>query len=384
MMRRTQRDSLVRGPSEAYAMISFSLECCGGRFVLPRQARRMSMTALHRSGFFLSFFGLIVAMALAKPASGATVDDSAKAFADRIAEALPTGATISFAVRNVSSLAPAEQTRIEEMLKSELQQRGLHLDEASLTTIRVTLAENWKDLVWTAEIRSKDAVRTIVASATRNEGNRSAPNSMHVTVRGERFWEGPERVLDALEISSASGRSWLVLLADSNILIEDLQSGGRRSVDIAEADAANRRDPWGVLAPTPQSAEMWFQTPAQTCKLNLETSGPPECLSKERVPILEDLAPAGPLPRGIGTAMQIPPVCGSAAQFLATSARDYTQTDFLQVFQSEPAGPVAVSGELNLPGPIIALHGKPRARAVVKNLATGNYEAYRLAISCGE
>jgi hypothetical protein len=40
---------------------------------------------------------------------------------------------------------------------------------------------------------------------------------------------------------------------------------------------------------------------------------------------------------------------------------------------------------LDLPGPIVALHTAPDApRAIVRNLTTGNYEAYRLAISCGE
>ena len=78
-------------------------------------------------------------------------------------------------------------------------------------------------------------------------------------------------------------------------------------------------------------------------------------------------------------------VCGGASQFLATSARDYTQTDSLQVFQTESTGAVAVSTDLDFPGPITALHGVSETpRAVVRNLTTGNYEAYRLSFSCGQ
>ena len=70
-----------------------------------------------------------------------------------------------------------------------------------------------------------------------------------------------------------------------------------------------------------------------------------------------DIAPPGPPPPGKGTVIEMKPVCGGASQFLATGARDYTQTDSLQVFQTESSGAVAVSTELDFPGPITALHG---------------------------
>jgi hypothetical protein len=57
----------------------------------------------------------------------------------------------------------------------------------------------------------------------------------------------------------------------------------------------------------------------------------------------------------------------------------------VQVFQTESTGAIAVSAELDFPGPITALHAVSDApRAVVRNLATGNYEAYRLSFSCGQ
>jgi hypothetical protein len=98
-----------------------------------------------------------------------------------------------------------------------------------------------------------------------------------------------------------------------------------------------------------------------------------------------DLSPPGPSPPGKGTVIEMKSVCGGASQFMATGARDYTQTDSLQVFQTETSGAVAVSAELDFPGPITGLHAISDApRAVVRNLATGNYEAYRLSFSCGQ
>jgi hypothetical protein len=104
-----------------------------------------------------------------------------------------------------------------------------------------------------------------------------------------------------------------------------------------------------------------------------------------RIPVIFDIAPAGPPPPGKGTVVEMQPVCGGSNQFLATSARDYTQTDSLQVFQTQSSGAVAISSELDFPGPVTALHSvSATPRAVVRNLTTGNYEAYRLSFSCGQ
>jgi hypothetical protein len=98
-----------------------------------------------------------------------------------------------------------------------------------------------------------------------------------------------------------------------------------------------------------------------------------------------DIAPPGPPPPGKGTVIEMKSACSGANEFLATGARDYTHTDSLQVFQTESSGTVAISAELEFPGPITALHAvSDTPRAVVRNLKTGNYEAYRLSISCGQ
>jgi hypothetical protein len=104
-----------------------------------------------------------------------------------------------------------------------------------------------------------------------------------------------------------------------------------------------------------------------------------------RFPMMIDVAPAGPPPPGKGLELVIPPVCGGTTQFLASGDRDDTEPDSLQVFDTGPNGTLAVSAEQNFPGPIVALHtGLDAPRAIVRNLTTGNYEAYRLAISCGQ
>jgi hypothetical protein len=87
--------------------------------------------------------------------------------------------------------------------------------------------------------------------------------------------------------------------------------------------------------------------------------------------------------------------CGSSWQVLATRAGDWTEPDAIQAYEIHEHEVVAVSGPVNLPGPVMSLgpetpssFGEPKgprggAIAVVRNLKTGRYEAYQLSISCG-
>jgi hypothetical protein len=87
--------------------------------------------------------------------------------------------------------------------------------------------------------------------------------------------------------------------------------------------------------------------------------------------------------------------CGSAWQVLATSSGDWTKPDVIQAYEIRNLEAVPVGQPVSFPGPVTALGpaAVPRlggigklshdAVAVVRNLQTGNYEAYQLSITCG-
>jgi hypothetical protein len=379
---------------EGYAMIfsgaspcaEFLFVCCEGR-------RGMPMMGADRLSFSRRALLLLFLMRVPSAVWPASLEESAKEFARKIVAALPARENVSCEIRNISTLRPGEFVRVEQTIRTELQSQGVCVSTTggAAIDVTVTLSENWKEFVWTAEIRQGDASHSVVLGVSRGIETRGSTNAMHVTVRSEKFWEGPERILDAAAISSGSAKSWLVLLQPSTLTIEDLQTGSFGTVDVSSVQPLSR-DSRGQLGGQ-QGDAIWFSTALQMCSVNLDIRSLGECLPKDassgptpgRYPMLMDLTPASPPAPGKGIGLVISPVCGGTNQFLATSARDYTQTDSLQVFQAEPNGPVAMSAELGFPGPIVALHTAPDApRAVVRNLATGNYEAYRLAISCGE
>jgi hypothetical protein len=379
-------------------MISLSVSpCTNVFFVIFKGQCCESMMSADRST--LTRHVILFVFALIGPTSvshSATLDESAAEMARKIAAGLPDRQNVTCEIQNNSSLRPSEVTRIDQVLKAELRNQGVGLPGSSgaETNVKVTLSENWKEFIWTGEIRQGGTSRTVLLAVPRPGENQALSNAMHVTVRAEKFWEGPDRILDAAEVSGGNGKSWFVLLQPASLVIQDLQTGSIANIDLASTQSL-RRDLWGLLWSDQAGNAIWFAILPQMCKVDLETPSLTDCLpvpategpAQTRLKLLIDPGPTGPPSPGKAIELLIAPVCGGANQFLATTARDYTQTDSLQVFQTEPNGPVAMSGELDFPGPIVALHAAPAPdapRAIVRNLSTGYYEAYRLAISCGQ
>lgn len=79
--------------------------------------------------------------------------------------------------------------------------------------------------------------------------------------------------------------------------------------------------------------------------------------------------------------------CSNGWQILATSKRDHTESDSITVYEWTGTEFRALSDPLDISGTVMAMwsaeDGAP-ARAVVRNLKTGNYEAYLLKVGCSQ
>ena len=328
-------------------------------------------------------------------AASATLDDSAREFAQKIAAALSSKENVSYEIRNLSSLQPGEVAQIEQSFKTELKNRGISLvSSGGPISILVTLSENYKNFVWTGEIHQGDAPLVVLLEVRRASEARAMMASMPASIHSEKFWEGPERILDAGEISDGTGKSWLVLLLPGGLRILDRQTGATNAIEIISNQSASR-DPWGNLGFGKIGNGFGLFLSPHFCTMNPETRNLIGCSPADEsagnspgsnFPMMIDVAPPGPPAGGKGTEIVLgAPVCGGASQFLATGARDYTQADSLQLFELKSNGAIPVSAELNFAGPITALHAASEPpRAIVKNLSTGKYEAYRLSFSCAQ
>ncbi len=341
----------------------------------------------------------VLSLGLPNLAFGASPEESARALAAKIAAALPARENVSCEIRNVSSLSPDAVARIDQALETGLRDQGVRCAASGAeVTVVVTLSENLKNLVWTAEVHKGESSQVVLITVERASEDRAISTAMPVTIHSEKFWEGPEHILDAGEVSNGTGKSWLVLLFPDGVRIQDKQTGVAAATGIKSLQSANR-DPWGNLNVEPGGNSIGILLAPRMCTVDLEALDFSGCLSSEapssaplggRIPVIFDTAPPGPPPPGKGTMIEMQPACGGSNEFLATGGRDYTQTDSIQVFEEKSSGGAAsaaspVSAELDFPGPVMALHAvSPTPRAVVRNLTTGNYEAYRLSFTCGQ
>jgi hypothetical protein len=78
--------------------------------------------------------------------------------------------------------------------------------------------------------------------------------------------------------------------------------------------------------------------------------------------------------------------CRENSLILATGPRDRTFRDTLQGFQLDQKTVTPATTVIEFPGPVLSLRPEKRsaAIAIVFNLTTGNYEAYRVTMECGD
>jgi len=80
------------------------------------------------------------------------------------------------------------------------------------------------------------------------------------------------------------------------------------------------------------------------------------------------------------------PSCAEGLLVLATGPHDFTHRDTLQGFAVHPRAVTAQTSAAEFPGPILGVRpeGDSAVIAIVFNLTTGNYEAYRVTTECGD
>ena len=323
---------------------------------------------------------LLVLLGTPLAARSGTLEGSAKELARKIVASLPAQDGVSLELRNTSTVTPQEFASLEQTLREELEGLKIHVVAAvpAAVNLRIVLSENRKGLLLSAEIIQAGASQVILMAASRTPQFRIASYWMPIVLQSKIIWEGPEQILDAAIASGPGGVPRLVLLLPDGLKIQDSPWGTMSTEKFPSSESATR-DPRGKLEITGNVASAVL--PPRICTMNLDTFELLECHTAAgadgslMVEVPHDFPAAEK-----GTEILMPQNgCGAA---LATGPGDFTQPDSVQAFSMKPAG-LAISSKVDFPGPVLALRGgSGSSRAIVRNLKTGNYEAYSL--SCGK
>ncbi len=320
--------------------------------------------------------------------------------------------------------------------------------EQAAATVEVSLSENLQSYVWLAEIHQGAGEFSVVMISTpRPAAPAFVREPLPQTIRKIPLWAQEERILDVAVLEESSAPTHIAVLDPEKVAIYSLNGGhwqqeqalsiphgrpwprdmrGRlmvrqdhlfdvylpgvfcQSSGSAPLSLVCREsdDPWplsslfslgGFFAPTrnfftgvlspglgKQTATAKFYSAAPLQRANYilwifaGVDGQAHLLDGVSDQVLRlnwgsDLA-------GVKTS------CGSGWQVLATRAGD-DSGDSVRAYEFPDRDPVAVSEPLDFGGGITALWTEAKggtAIAVSRNAETGNYEAFRLAVACGQ
>lgn len=320
--------------------------------------------------------------------------------------------------------------------------------EQAAATVQVTLSENIQSYVWVAQIQQGTNQPVIeIVSLAKAEPTTPIHEPAVLLIRKIQLWSQDERILDVAVIDSspphiivlapqkitmyglqsgrwqqeqsfslAHTRPWPRDLRGRLVLRKDhlfdaylpgmfCSSTASSPVNLMCRDSD---DPW-PLAPDPHSLNAFF-SPTR----NFFTGAlAPGVGQGKTVPPFFTAAPVpkgkyvlwlfasvdGALREADGMSVQtlsrpgwgsdiaaVNTTCGSGVQILATGNSDGATPDSVQAFELPDRDPVAVSQPLEFDGPVTALWSEITGGSIVVTHShrTGRYEAFRLAITCGQ
>jgi len=230
----------------------------------------------------------------------------------------------------------------------------------------------------------------VLLAVPRLSEDRTVSSAMPVTLRSEKFWEGSQRILDAILAKAQNGDSLLILLTPDGLQIRTIGSDNVSNVPIP-FDPVVMRDPAGRLEQTDNG--ITFKSVARVCRVDTDARALIECHRTDGPPpgrVFEKIELALPGPTHVERGSQIAAVqssCRAGEMYLAAGTRDYTESDAIELFESIVVNGIIaekrLSDFLRFPGPVIALQfAGATPRAIVRNLQTGNYEAYSISVTC--
>ena len=392
-------------------------------------------------GSHLRFPLLTILFLTGAAAPGQRFDGLVQGLAQKIASALKPHAPVTVSFRNVSSMSAADAAATQVAMERELRSLGVTLGERGQdgSDVHVTLSENPRGFVWVAEIRSGDARAIAMEEASKPP---PAGGTTSMAIEKKLVLEQDRQILDL----AAMGRGLLLLDSEAVSLYESAGGEWQRKLSmripvarpwprdlrgrlLSQGDAYQAYLPGltcngnagGGMSITCRDASLW-PIGAGPRMLGLAQFTPARNYFDGRV-IASNGSPvsvpaffsAAGFQVGGASAWALAGVDGQThlyntpsknsnawaamgsgmvglesdrggrSQVLASAAGDGTATDSVSAYDVIDGAPRPTGDAVAFPGPVTALWPAAErgvAFAVSRDLKSGRYAAFRLAITC--
>jgi hypothetical protein len=355
---------------------------------------------------------------------------------------------VALSLTNLSSLSAKEMQDVDRDLRLQLASSGVHTvsAEQAATTLDVTLSENTKGYLWVAVLHRRQTEPAVVmVPVARPDTSVPVQDLPPMSLRKTLLWTQEQPMLDVLLMEQTNLVRMMVLDAENVAIYRATNGHWQKEQSLALAHSLpwprdlrgrlvlrtdhgidaylpgvicqisatfnsvvcrDSSDPWPLSS---QLALTGFFAPSRNFFTGVLTPG------IGRQTSISKFYSAASVPRQNSTLWVIATIdgtvhvldgtseqtasvhwgsdiasvsssCGSGWQILATQP-GAPPTDAVRAFEMPEPNPVPVSAGSDFAGPISALWTEANgasAVAVSKNAATGSYEAYRVAVACGQ
>lgn len=313
-------------------------------------------------------------------------------FATKVAALVPSHARIDMVVSNISSLAPDDASSIQTSLAPLLASRGLRLSgsEPAVASVQVTISQNADGFLLVAQVKRDGDEKVTMVSVP--GAVKSPPHDAGVLLDAKLVWEQPTQILDfALPTAQPGSQTILALLEPRRLAFYSQDWTQWQLVrELPSVSTVVKRDWRGHIDLGQAAGQSDARWPGNECKGDFTHPNTVNCQTPSASAdawISGNVRP--PFPAGGGDAVSVGSQCRMHAIALATGGGDWTQPDFVQAYElSTGAGNASASGSpVNFDGPVMAIwpgSTPGTARVVVRDLRSGNYEAYIVAATCSQ
>ncbi len=277
---------------------------------------------------------------------------------------------------NHAGLSEERAEKLRQLFAAQLEAAQIRIVQGEAApALRVSIEQTPSKIVLTAVVPGEGTTSVTIEEVARAlvEGEKRAVNA--VRLEKELVWQQETRILSAALPSVADGaEKKMELLTEDAALVYGEESGAwkLRSGKALPGPKQPPREARGhlmVADEKPDAAVILL--PGRRCDVSWADDSPVTCVATGTE------WPAGRL---LGN-----PGCGAQTWWLKSDGTDWVSEDRLLLRNSGAGSGSAPVAEMSMPGTVSSIAAGPNAASAavaMRNLATGNFEVYRVALVC--
>ena len=337
-------------------------------------ARRFPLVIVACTVFFL-FFGFVMGTRVA--ARPDALEGGVERLAKKVAS-LPHERRMSLLWTNRSALSEQRVERLRAAFVAQMEAAQVRFAQGEAApTLRVAIEQTPSQIVFTATVPGEGSTSVAIEEVSRASVGIEANAGNKVRLEKELLWQQETRILSAvLPAEGEDGVRRLLVLTEEALQI---YGGGPENWKLESTKSLPgprlvQRSARGQLLIAEESrTRLGILLPERRCEASVADDSAIACANV-----------TSEWPSGRLVAL---PSCGTQTWWLKSDSGDLASEDRLLLRSAGAGKETAPATEMNVSGPVISISAADTtgsATIVTRDLSSGNYEVYRIALVCGD